>query len=222
MEAKASAKYVRGSAQKARLVVDLVRGKTVNQALSILPFTNKRAADHVEKIVRSAIANATELATRDNIAVDPDDLWIKTAYVDQGPMKGRFRMRPAPQGRAFRERRHYCHITLVVSTEDNPQQAKERLNKERAARSVERRRLMKAASPQTTISNAKTSVAATPTASTTAVDDANDVTTVEAQTPAVTHVETPTTSVVEQTRAAVTLDAPNDATSESRTTKTNE
>jgi len=120
MEAKASAKYIRGSAQKARLVVDLVRGKTVNQALATLQFTNKRAADPVEACVRSAIANATETAERANIAVDPDDLWIKEAFVDKGPTKSRFRTRPAPQGRAFRERRHFCHITIKLSSDERP------------------------------------------------------------------------------------------------------
>lgn len=118
MEAKASAKYLQGSAQKARLVVDLIRGKNVNEALAILQFTNKRAAAHVEKCLRSAIANATESAEKANVAVDPDDLWVKLAYVDDGPTKRRFRFRPAPQGRAYRERRHFCHVTLHLSNEE--------------------------------------------------------------------------------------------------------
>ena len=117
MEAKASAKYLHGSAQKARLVVDMIRGKNVNQALAILQFTNKRAAGHIEKCVRSAIANATERAEKANVAVDPDELWVKAAYVDEGPKKRRFRFRPAPQGRAYRERRHFCHVTVLLSTE---------------------------------------------------------------------------------------------------------
>lgn len=117
METKASAKYLRGSAQKARLVVDLIRGKNVNQALAVLQYTNKRAAQHVEACVRSAIANATEAAERANIAVDPDDLWVKSAFVDQGPTKKRYRMRPAPQGRAYRERRHFCHVTVLLSSD---------------------------------------------------------------------------------------------------------
>jgi large subunit ribosomal protein L22 len=94
MEAKASARYIRGSAQKARLVVDMIRGKRVNQALATLQFTNKRAADPVEACVRSAIANATEAAEKANVAVDPDDLWVKEIFVDKGPTKGRSRMRP--------------------------------------------------------------------------------------------------------------------------------
>src|ERR687896_1927289 len=116
MEARASAKYLRGSAQKARLVVDMIRGKRVGEALAILRFTNKRAAGHIEKCLRSAIANATEKAERQNVAVDPDDLFVKTAFVDMGPTKHRRRVRPAPQGRAYREQRHFCHVTVEVST----------------------------------------------------------------------------------------------------------
>src|SRR5919112_5167929 len=116
MDAIASAKYLRGSAQKARLVVDMIRGKRVGEALAILQFTNKRAAGHIEKCLRSAIANATEKAERQNVAVDPDDLFVKTAFVDMGPTKHRRRVRPAPQGRAYREQRHFCHVTVQVST----------------------------------------------------------------------------------------------------------
>jgi large subunit ribosomal protein L22 len=118
MESKASAKYLRGSAQKARLVIDMIRGKNVNQALAILRFTNKRAADSIEKCVRSAIANATESAEKANVAVDVDELWVKSAFVDQGPTKNRRRVRPAPQGRAYRERRHFCHVTVLLSNDE--------------------------------------------------------------------------------------------------------
>jgi large subunit ribosomal protein L22 len=118
MEAKASAKYLRGSAQKARLVVDMIRGKNVNQALAILQYTNKRAADGIEACVRSAIANASEAAEKANIAIDPDELWVKAAFVDRGPTKNRRRVRPAPQGRAYRERRHFCHVTVLLSSDE--------------------------------------------------------------------------------------------------------
>src|ERR671917_1162222 len=118
MDAIASAKYLRGSAQKARLVVDMIRGKNVNEALAILQFTNKRAAGHIEKCVRSAIANASEAAEKANIAIDPDDLWVKAAFVDRGPTKNRRRVRPAPQGRAYRERRHFCNVTILLSSDD--------------------------------------------------------------------------------------------------------
>ena len=124
MEARASAKYLRGSAQKARLVIDMIRGKNVNQALAILRFANKRAALGIEKCVKSAIANANEMAEKANIAVDPDELWLKACFVDRGPTKHRSRMRPAPQGRAFRERRHFCHVTILVSSDKQGGDAK--------------------------------------------------------------------------------------------------
>jgi large subunit ribosomal protein L22 len=120
MEATASAKYLRGSAQKARLVVDMIRGKDVNQALAILRFTKKRAAGHIEKCMRSAIANANEAAEKANISIDPDDLWVRTAFVDIGPTKNRRRVRPAPQGRAYREQRHFCHVTISLSNDEKP------------------------------------------------------------------------------------------------------
>ena len=120
MEATASARYLRGSAQKARLVVDMIRGKDVNQALAILRFTTKRAASGIEKCMRSAIANANEAAEKANISVDPDDLWVKTAFVDRGPTKNRRRVRPAPQGRAYREQRHFCHVTISLSNDAKP------------------------------------------------------------------------------------------------------
>ena len=121
MEAIASAKYLRGSAQKARLVVDMIRGKDVNKALAILRYSSKRASNLIEKCMRSAIANANEAAEKANVAIDPDDLWVKTAYVDRGPTKGRRRVRPAPQGRAYREQRHFCHVTILLSNDARPE-----------------------------------------------------------------------------------------------------
>jgi large subunit ribosomal protein L22 len=121
MEATASAKYLRGSAQKARLVVDMIRGKDVNQALAILRFSKKRAAGNIEKCMRSAIANANEAAEKANISIDPDDLWVRTAFVDRGPTKNRRRVRPAPQGRAYREQRHFCHVTISLSNDARPE-----------------------------------------------------------------------------------------------------
>ena len=121
MEATASAKYLRGSAQKARLVVDMIRGKDVNQALAILRYTKKRAAGGIEKCMRSAIANANEAAEKANVSIDPDDLWVRTAFVDRGPTKNRRRVRPAPQGRAYREQRHFCHITISLTNDVKPE-----------------------------------------------------------------------------------------------------
>jgi large subunit ribosomal protein L22 len=121
MEAIASAKYLRGSSQKARLVVDMIRGKDVNRALAILSYANKRAADGIEKCMRSAIANANEAAEKANVSIDPDDLWVKAAFVDRGPTKNRRRVRPAPQGRAYREQRHFCHVTILLSNDARPE-----------------------------------------------------------------------------------------------------
>ncbi len=121
MEATASAKYLRGSAQKARLVIDMIRGQNVNRALAILRYSSKRAADGIEKCMRSAIANANESAEKANVSIDPDDLWVKAAFVDRGPTKNRRRMRPAPQGRAYREQRHFCHVTILLSNDAKPE-----------------------------------------------------------------------------------------------------
>jgi large subunit ribosomal protein L22 len=71
--------------------------------------------------VRSAIANANEAAEKANVAIDPDDLWVKTAFVDRGPTKNRRRVRPAPQGRAYREQRHFCHVTVLLSNDAKPE-----------------------------------------------------------------------------------------------------
>lgn len=123
MEAIAKIRHLKGSPRKARLVIDMIRGRNVSQSLAILKFTDKRAADPIEKCLRSAIANATFLAEKQNIAIDPDDLFVKSCMVDMGAHKNRRRMRPAPQGRAYREQRHYCHITIMVSS-DKPEEAK--------------------------------------------------------------------------------------------------
>ena len=139
MEARASAKFLRGSAQKARLVVDMIRGKNVNEALAVLTYTNKRAAQGIEKCVRSAIANATEAAEKANVAVDPDDLWVKACFVDMGPTKNRRRVRPAPQGRAYREQRHFHHVTVLLSSDE----------REAAAVTGGRGKTSKAGKPQT-------------------------------------------------------------------------
>ncbi len=125
MEAIAKTKYLKGSPRKARLVIDLIRGVNVSRALSILKFTEKRAAQPIAKCLNSAIANATNTAEKQNIAIDPDDLWIKSCYVDMGPHKNRRRVRPAPQGRAYREQRHYCHITIEVTSEEKAKTEKE-------------------------------------------------------------------------------------------------
>ncbi len=108
MEARATAKYIRMSPQKARLVIDLIRGKNAGEAMSILRFTKKRATREIEKVLRSAISNAEQKSE----TVDVDRLVVSKAYVNEGPrMK---RIRPAPMGRAFRYQRRMSHITVVV------------------------------------------------------------------------------------------------------------
>ena len=109
MEARAEARYVRTSPQKVRLVVDMIRGQKAGAAISILRSTNKRIAPMVEKVLRSAIANAEN---RHN-DVDVDELVVTEAYVNEGPrMK---RIRPAPMGRAYRYQRRMAHIVVKVS-----------------------------------------------------------------------------------------------------------
>ena len=114
MEAIAKGRYLKGSPQKARLVIDLIRGKNVQEALAILRFTNKRAAKPIEKVLLSAVANAREK----NATVDVDQFIVEHAVVDLGPAKWRRRVRPAPMGRAFREQRHYKHISIVIKGKD--------------------------------------------------------------------------------------------------------
>ncbi|MFZ0428748.1 MAG: 50S ribosomal protein L22 [Acidobacteriota bacterium] len=111
MEAKATAKYVKGSPQKARLVIDLIRGKQVEEALSMLRFSPRRSARLISKVLRSAIANAEQA----DPAASMDDFIVKEAFVDIGPTKSRFRMQPAPMGRAYRQRRRQSHITVRIS-----------------------------------------------------------------------------------------------------------
>ena len=95
-----------------RLVVDLIRGMSVDRALEILHFSPKHASKDAEKVLRSAVSNLmnNDEATR----MDPNDIFIKEAYVNQGPTLKR--ISPAPMGRAYRIRKRSCHITIVVAT----------------------------------------------------------------------------------------------------------
>jgi large subunit ribosomal protein L22 len=112
MEAKAEARYIRVSAQKARLVVDLIRGQKAGQALTTLRSTNKRIAPTVEKVLQSAIANVQNRFED----VDVDRLVVAEAYVNEGPrMK---RIRPAPMGRAYRYQRRMSHIVIKVAEKE--------------------------------------------------------------------------------------------------------
>ena len=154
MEAIAKTKHLKGSPRKARLVIDLIRGRNVSQALAILKFTDKRAAEPIAKTLQSAIANATYQAEKQNIAIDPDDLFVKSCFVDMGAHKNRRRMRPAPQGRAYREQRHYCHITVLVSSEKPEVKEKSKPKKQAKAEKVEVTAKAKAPAKKTTAKKA--------------------------------------------------------------------
>ena len=112
MRAHARARYIRQSPYKVRLVLDLVRGLPVEQALTVLQFTNRRAAGPVRKVLSSAVANAEH-----NLALDPEELFVSQAYADEGPTLKRFR--PRARGRATRVRKRTSHITIVVSERED-------------------------------------------------------------------------------------------------------
>jgi large subunit ribosomal protein L22 len=105
--------------------MDLIRGRAYSEARDLLKFTNKRAAGLIFKVLETARANAEQQAQIDNVIVDVDDLWVKACYADTGTTKHRRRVRPAPMGRAYRERRHYSHLTVVVSSESRDGKAAE-------------------------------------------------------------------------------------------------
>ena len=108
--AHATAKYVRTSAQKAGLVMDLIRGRDVNLALSTLKFARKSVAHDIEKVLRSAIANVQQ---REGFGGDVERLYVQACYADQGPSLKR--VRPAPMGRAFRIVKRTAHLTVRVA-----------------------------------------------------------------------------------------------------------
>jgi large subunit ribosomal protein L22 len=109
VQAHATAKYVRTSAQKAGLVLDLIRGRDVNAALATLRFARKGVARDIEKVLRSAIANASQ---KDGFGGDVERLYVNACYANQGPSQKR--IRPAPMGRAFRVVKRTAHLTVQV------------------------------------------------------------------------------------------------------------
>jgi large subunit ribosomal protein L22 len=112
-EFRAATKYVRVSPQKARLVLDLIKGRRVEDALNTLTFTKKRIAEKVHKLLRSAVENANYLSTEKGLDVDVDNLYVKRAVANEGPrMK---RIRPAPQGRAYHYQRRMSHIEIALA-----------------------------------------------------------------------------------------------------------
>ncbi|MBM3789132.1 MAG: 50S ribosomal protein L22 [Acidobacteria bacterium] len=114
MEARAIGKYIKGSPQKARLVIDLIRGKRVQEAMAILRFTKKRATGPVQKVLLSAVANAREK----NATADIDQFVVSRAVIESGPTKWRRRLRPAPMGRAYRQQRRGKHIRITITGKD--------------------------------------------------------------------------------------------------------
>jgi large subunit ribosomal protein L22 len=113
MEFRAQARFMRVSPQKARLVLDLIKGRRVEDALNTLAFTKKRVAPTIEKLVRSAVENANYLSSEKGIDVDVDNLYVKKAVANDGPrMK---RIRPAPMGRAYRYVRRIAHIEIELA-----------------------------------------------------------------------------------------------------------
>src|SRR5690242_16096224 len=115
VQAHATAKYVRTSAQKAGLVLNLIRGRDVNQALATLRFARKGVARDIEKVLRSAIANASQ---KDGFGGDVERLFVTACYANQGPSQKR--IRPAPMGRAFRVLKRTAHLTVQVAERPLP------------------------------------------------------------------------------------------------------
>ena len=109
VHAQATAKYIRSSAQKAGLVLDLIRGRDVNSALATLRYARKGVARDIEKVLRSAIANASQ---KDGFGGDVENLYVNACYANQGPSQKR--IRPAPMGRAFRVVKRTAHLTVQV------------------------------------------------------------------------------------------------------------
>ncbi len=114
MESKAVLRFARVAPRKARLVADLVRGRDVSEAIEVLTFTQKKSAPILRKLVESAVANAEVKAKRDASDLDIDELYVKTVFVDEGPVLRRFR--PRAQGRATPVLKKTAHITVELAT----------------------------------------------------------------------------------------------------------
>jgi len=138
MEFRAEMRYLRVSPQKARLVLDLIKGRRVEDARNTLLFTKKRVASHVGKLLQSALDNANFLASEKGLDVEIDNLYVKRAVANDGPrMK---RIRPAPQGRAYRFQRRISHIELVLAERGKNGEVATVASSETAAAPVKRRR----------------------------------------------------------------------------------
>ena len=112
MESRAVHRYIGSSPRKMRLVIDNIRGISVDKAIEVLHFSPQHASRDAEKVLRSAVANLMNLD--DTKRFEPDELYIKEAYVNNGPMVKR--IQPAPMGRAYRVRKRSCHLTIIVAS----------------------------------------------------------------------------------------------------------
>ncbi len=117
MKAQAISRYNRQSARKARLVIDTIRGKRVGDAYAILQFSKKKAAEQIDKTLRSAVANAKQKADNAGEFVDVDELYVKEAYVNEGPRMKRWKA--AAQGRAAPIQRPTAHVVIVVDSKES-------------------------------------------------------------------------------------------------------
>ncbi len=120
-EFRAEARFQRTSPQKAKLVLDLIKGMHVERAINTVHFSTKRIAPVVEKVLRSAIQNASYLSDEQGLDLDVDNLYVKSAVANEGPRLKR--IRPAPMGRAFRYQRRLAHISVTVAERTRPSQA---------------------------------------------------------------------------------------------------
>ena len=112
MESRAVHRYISSSPRKMRLVIDLIRGLSVDKAIEVLHFSPQHASRDAEKVLRSAVANL--MNNDDSTRVEPAELYVKEIFVNNGPMIKR--IQPAPMGRAFRIRKRACHLTIVVAS----------------------------------------------------------------------------------------------------------
>src|SRR5579871_5277262 len=158
-EFRAEARFQRTSPQKAKLVLDMIKGKRVEQALNTVHFSTKRMAPVVEKVLRSAIQNANYISQEQGLDVDVDNLYVKTAVANEGPrMK---RIRPAPMGRAFRYQRRLAHIIVTVAekkpatsasavVEETPAPAAKKATKKAATKTAAKKPAVKKAAAKKT------------------------------------------------------------------------
>jgi large subunit ribosomal protein L22 len=154
IDAQATAKYVRTSAQKAGLVLELIRGCGVNQALATLRFSRKRVARDIDKVLRSAIANAQQ---KPGFGGDVESLFVSACYAGQGPSQKR--VRPAPMGRAYRVVKRTAHLTVKVTERADVARAKKPVGRTKAGADVAAP--VKAAKPQARMGTRQTGGGAT-------------------------------------------------------------